>query len=256
MGVFARLMGARPAPDPEASDDLPERQRREIPVRLEAVGEALASGSDSAAAAEMAGRRLADDGASLAEALADLSTTTRLVVDRDPDFAETQALATAWSEATLGYLHQLSCEDPLTGLASLAHLRSRVSELYRAAPSGAASAEDHALVIVDLAEAPAAGIADDPVGGGSASELGFARALRTVRAGELARTVFPRTEPVGRVGPRRVAIVVRRDLELGRRVALLRSMIGNTDLAARVWIEGLPPSDEGAAQQFDELARG
>ena len=29
-------------------------------------------------------------------------------------------VASAWGEETLGYLHQLSCEDPLTGLASLA----------------------------------------------------------------------------------------------------------------------------------------
>ena len=39
----------------------------------------------------------------------------------------------AWSDATLEYLHDLSCEDPLTGLASLAHVRTRLDEIYREA---------------------------------------------------------------------------------------------------------------------------
>ena len=57
----------------------------------------------------------------------------------------------AWSEATLGYLHQLSCEDPLTGLASLAHVRSRLSELYRCRATGTAPCpHTHALVVLDL----------------------------------------------------------------------------------------------------------
>ena len=47
----------------------------------------------------------------------------------EPDFDATEALSVAWSEETLGYLHQVSCEDPLTGLATLAHLRARLAEL-------------------------------------------------------------------------------------------------------------------------------
>ncbi|MFC6345461.1 hypothetical protein ACFP8W_25980, partial [Nocardioides hankookensis] len=63
---------------------------------------------------------LARDGVSLAEALDDLATAWRLVRGSEPEHAELRALAVAWSDATLGYVHGLSCADPLTGLASLA----------------------------------------------------------------------------------------------------------------------------------------
>ena len=57
----------------------------------------------------------------------------------------------AWSDATLEYLHDLSCEDPLTGLASLAHVRTRLDEIYREAElTDVGVAGSHALVIVEL----------------------------------------------------------------------------------------------------------
>ena len=52
---------------------------------------------------------------------------------RAPAFEAAEALSVAWSDATLEYLHDLSCEDPLTGLASLAHVRTRLDEIYREA---------------------------------------------------------------------------------------------------------------------------
>ena len=80
--------------------------------------------------------RLARDGADLGEALDGLRATYARVQGGEPDFRALRALCIAWSEETLGYLHQLSCEDPLTGLASLAHLRARLSEVYRGAEQG------------------------------------------------------------------------------------------------------------------------
>ena len=74
---------------------------------------------------------MACDGASLGEALSGLRETYAVLGDVAPDFSATEALSVAWSEATLEFLHDLSCEDPLTGLASLAHLRTRLAELYR-----------------------------------------------------------------------------------------------------------------------------
>ena len=58
---------------------------------------------------------------------------TRSCCGTTPDFEAAEALSVAWSEATLEYLHDLSCEDPLTGLASLAHVRTRLDEIYREA---------------------------------------------------------------------------------------------------------------------------
>ena len=105
--------------------------RSGLPHRFEAVGEALISGSDVLDACSVAGQDLARDGASVEETLEALRATWQQVAGTDPSYEVVTALVTAWSETTLGYLHQLSCEDPLTGLASQAHLRSRLSELYR-----------------------------------------------------------------------------------------------------------------------------
>ena len=79
----------------------------------------------------MVGRLLGSQGVSLEETLADLRTTYELVLGTEPAFTDACAVALGWSEATLAYLHQLSCADPLTGLASMAHLRGRLTELYR-----------------------------------------------------------------------------------------------------------------------------
>ena len=141
---------------PEARGELSSEQRAALPPRFEAVGEALASGSGTVAACEFAGAQLARDGTSLAESLDALATTSRMVSGGEPDHAATRALAVAWSDVMLGYVNALSCDDPLTGLASLAHLRSRISDVYRAEDRhGTPAADSHALVVVSAPEAEA-----------------------------------------------------------------------------------------------------
>lgn len=243
MGIFAISSRKHPADGPEARKDLPERVRAQLPHRFEAVGEVLASGSGSLDVFEVTGRSLAQDGAALMEVLADLRTATVVVAGREPTYAEVHAVSVAWSEATLAYLHQLSCEDPLTGLASLAHVRARLSELYRG--RGTHLQESHALVVMDLP-------ADRP---GQTRGDALARTLRLTRLGESARTVFPGEETIGRVGANRMVAIVARDERLGRRVALLRTLLAGTDHPTRVWIEGLPATDAGASYLLDELAR-
>src|SRR5262245_37308359 len=135
MPMFSALTFRRSAtPAPPASErDLPEAVRQALPRRFEAVGEALLGGEapehrsvDVIAACSVLGRDVARDGAALGEALSGLRTTYSLVLGRAPDFEAAEALSVAWSDATLEYLHDLSCEDPLTGLASLAHVRTRL----------------------------------------------------------------------------------------------------------------------------------
>ena len=115
MGRFA--MKSR-GPGSGALGELTNEQRAALPPRFEAVGEAQASGADPIEACRHLGGVLAGDGVSLEEALEGLKATSTLVRGRDPEYAEVVALSTAWSEATLGYLHRLSCDDPLTGLAT------------------------------------------------------------------------------------------------------------------------------------------
>jgi hypothetical protein len=231
---------------PEAGRELPERVREGLPHRFEAVGEALASGSGSIEACEVTGRNLALDGASLDEVLQSLQETCQAVLGTDPAYADVRAISMAWSESTLAYLHQLSCEDPLTGLASLAHVRSRLAELYRGQfREGKSPRDTHALVVADLPlDRPEHGDGDT-----------FSRALRLVRLGEAARTVFTGTEIIGRLGTNRIVIVTDREAQLGRRVAIMRKMLAMADYPTRVWIEGLPLADHGAAGLLDELAR-
>ena len=228
--------------DPGAERELSSELRAALPPRFEAVGEALASGSDSVTAYEVLGAVLARDGVSFAEALDDLASTSRLVRGTEPAYAEIRALAVAWSDATLGYVHGLSCADPLTGLASLAHLRTSISDVHRAGPAD----ETHALVVV-VAETPR-----------DADQLGepLARAMDDAQLGATIRGVFPGGETIGHVAPGRLVVLAERDDRLVRRVDLLLRMLGGaTPLRPRVWIEGLPASDAAAAALLDELTR-
>jgi hypothetical protein len=233
----------RPAADPEAG----------APPGFEAVAEALAPGfgldtsaARVAAACDVVGRALALDGVSLEQATAGLRTTWRSARGCDPTYDAVTALLVAWSDTTLSYLHQLSCEDPLTGLASLAHVRSRVSELCRAAPLDGLGGS-HVLVVCEVVERASVAAGDQ-----------FTRAMHLAQLGDAARTVFSGPEIIGRVGRRRVVVLTRRDDRLGTRVRLVRTLARDLDVGAhpvRVWIEGLPGTEAGAATLLDELAR-
>lgn len=233
------------ATDGDESQEMPERLR--FPARFEAVGEALVAGSRVHAACAVVGRELARDGIDLGEALDSLRSTFAQVHGHEPDFASTEALSVAWSDETLGYLHQVSCENPLTGLATLAHFRARLAELQRGAEtSGIPATTRHALVVVDLPHE-----AHDGDGR-------FGRALLLARVADRARLVFSGEESIGEAGPGRLLVLAERTDDLGLRVVVLRDLIADTTSlggAVRVWIEGLPSSHAAVAALLDELAR-
>ena len=237
MGRFAmKSRGSLAGSD--ALGELTNEQRAALPPRFEAVGEAQASGADATEACRHLGGILAGDGISLDEALEGLRLTSSLVRGADPEYAELVALSTAWSEATLGYLHRLSCDDPLTGLASQPHVRSRLSELYRARErTPERPLDSHALVVVEIRP----------------GDEGLEQRMILAKVGRTARTVFAGTETIGGIGLRRVVVIAERDESLPQRVTLLRTMTEREQ--ARVWIEGLPGSDEAAGALLDELAR-
>ena len=237
MSIFGRLRGR--ASGPSTGAGLTEELRAALPPGFEAAGEALAAGSDSVIeACWEVGRVLAEQGAPLGECLERLRLTTQLVGHRDPSFCETHALSTAWSDATLGYLHRLSCADPVTGLSTQAHVRERLTEIYRRADDP----RSHALVVTEAKTRLPVG--HDPI----------AAARRLALLGQQARTVFPGPETIGQVGVSRLVVLASRDDVLGRRVSLYKRMVA--DQADRVWIEGLPGTDESAGHLLDELARG
>jgi hypothetical protein len=250
MGIFATL--ARRGAQAEVTPGVVpvEDVQHLLPARFEAVGEHLATGRDASNACAMVGRDMARDGADLGEALDGLRTTYARVLGGEPDFRAVRALGVAWSEETLGYLHQLSCEDPLTGLASLAHLRARLSEVYRIAEQGGTSTTtSHALVIIDLPLLARPSVWEDA----------FESTLQLARLAESARMAFPGGETICQANPRRLVVVAQRTDLLARRVGLLRSLVEDATPEsgrARVWVEGLPQTDDGAAMLLDEVARG
>lgn len=230
--------------------ELSEEQRRVLPQAFEAVGEALVAGVSPLAACAVAGRTLAHDGASLGEALTGLRFTYAALggAGCDPDFEAVMALCEAWGESTLDFLHDLSCEDPLTGLATLAHLRTRIAEVYREADrSGEPVRTSHALVVVDTAGGPDQDVYD----------ASFARALRLAGVSDALRTVFSGEETIARVGADKVVVLARRSPELAELVGIMRELFDDLRVAegARIWIEGLPSNPDLGVRLLSELAR-
>jgi hypothetical protein len=194
------------------------------------VGEAL--DADVLSRCREVGCNLAEAGASVGEALAGLRSTTRRAWGREPTHDEACAVAEGWAETTLAYLHRLSCVDPMTGLATHAHLRERLTESYRA---GADPGHRRALVVAE-------------------TTLGYhlvEHSRRMTLLGESSRAAFPAASVVARLGSRRVVVLVERDDELWNRSRLLRRLAP----AARVWVEALPGSEPEAVAVLDELAR-
>jgi GGDEF domain-containing protein len=240
---------ARPFRRPEAEAELTRHVRIALPVRFEAVAEAIAAESDVTDPCAVVGRDVAQDGTALGEALESLRSTYEMVLGSPPPFEATEALSVAWSDATLEYLHDLSCEDPLTGLASLSHIRTRLAEIYRESElTDAVVSTSHALVIVELSFG-------QPTEGAGHH---FTRALRLAQVAEALRGVYSGGQTLGRLGLDRAVAVVPRSVDLGLTVATLREFLADLDLGrtdVRVWIEGLPAAASSATLLLDDLAR-
>ena len=247
--------------------ELTTSERQSLPLGFDAVDEALVSGSSPLAACAVAGRVLAGDGASLGEALSGLKETYTALGGAMPDFTAVEALSVAWSEATLDFLQDVSCDDPLTGLASMAHLRTRLAELYREAERSGTSVRDgYALVVIETKAGRArpegsttqpgweARDASTPSSGGTDP---FTRALRLAAVADTVRTVFSGEETIARLGVDRLTALVRRGSDLGETVALLRTMLDDLDLSqdTRMWIEGLPGHPDSGVRLLGELSR-
>jgi hypothetical protein len=233
---------------PTNDRDLTSAQRRAIPRHFDAVAEALAARRSPMPACAAVGSTLAADGASLGEALSALRATYAALGLGEPAFAPTEALSLAWSEETLTFLNDVSCEDPLTGLASTAHLRARLAEVYReVACAGGTPRSTHALLVVDLGISSSDRRAPpDP----------FGQALCLAGAAEMIREEFPGGETFARAGSDMVVALVRREPHLGATVASLRKTLqeANVSPRPRIWIEGLPEDPETAVMVLSGLS--
>ncbi|KAA1397694.1 hypothetical protein [Aeromicrobium ginsengisoli] len=168
----------------------------------------------------------------------------RAFAGQPPSFEATRAAVLAWADEALVLRADISCEDPLTSLATTAYVRSRLAEIYRGAErDGHLVAHRTVLVVVELPRAS------------SGHEL--EQSLRALDVAEAMRAVFAGDETVARVSPRRFAALVGRGradvLTLSMLRILLERALGE-DAQPRLWVEELPPAVEGVARVLAGLS--
>lgn len=209
-----------------------------------AIEEALASGqADIASVAHVVGASAALLGSPLQEVFENLE---RAYEDHGalPAYDVVKAMAVAWTEETLAHHHQTSCEDPLTALSTLAHLRARLGDVYRGAERDGFKTNDvHALVVVELPVIAGNQLRD------SLAMLETALAMRTVYSGH---------ETIAQVAPRRAVALVERARTDRATLELLQILVRRLhtgDAEPRVWIEDLPRRSTGIGWLLTELAR-
>lgn len=182
---------------------------------VEQTSHAVLRGHDVARACFSLGDARARAGVGVAEGLADLAALYAVLGRGEPPFEALRAFAVGWAEATFAPIAELRCEDPLTGLATPAYLRTRVAELYRGR-----TAARHRLVVVE-SSVPAEGLAE---------RLAVALAMAS-----LLRGVFAGGETLALLSSARLCALTRADHALTRGVAALRAgrVTGGRGLHAR-----------------------
>lgn len=193
------------------------------------------------------GRWRAQDGISLAATLNDLEALFFAARLGRPPYATVRAVSLAWADAIAEYQEARGCLDRRTGLATSAHVRARLAELYReAAWAGHSLAETHCLVVVELVQPDNGDLWDD--------------ALRMTDVTECMLAVFDAGQTIGLAGTGRAVAIVARSSELPRNVECLRRLLndwhrfGSTGPSPRVWVETLPPVGENVGRLLNDLA--
>ncbi|MBW9215647.1 hypothetical protein KV102_12425 [Mumia sp. zg.B53] len=217
-----------------------------VPRRhLDALRDVLRGGEDPEGVAVELGAAAATEGIGWSELLRDVEDVSRSVSGSLPPYELVRAMSIAWTETAAQDSYVVSCEDPLTGLTSPAHLRTRLDDAYRLAERAGASASDlWAFVVVEVR----------PSGG---AESGLLRSLSMIVVAELLRSCFDGDETVSRLGERRAVALVRR-WDATRGYSALRGLVDSSpDVPpTRVWIEGVPGTSEAASRLLGELGRG
>ncbi|MBO2449221.1 hypothetical protein J4573_19105 [Actinomadura barringtoniae] len=224
---------------------------------VEAVVTAVHAGHGMAVACARLGQARGRAGVGIGETLDDLGALFSVLSWPDPPLSLVRCAAEGWVDSGLMDLAGKTCEDPLTGLMTLSYLRSRLSEIYRAAAAlgGApetAVGDTHCLVMVDLSD-------------GSEPWRRLARAV--VVAHDL-RAVFDGGETLTLVGTGRAAALVPVSPRLVFNIAALRRLLTQTLTpdhpdghgesgpgGVLVWVERLPDDLEEAQALLEVLAR-
>ena len=153
-----------------------------------------------------------------------------------------RAVSLAWTDVACGDLAETAAVDPLSGLASVRYLRTRLAEVYRAARAhGRAAGEEHALVVLAL------------------DVRDWRRVAPLTIAGEAAGVVFDAGESIAVVGRGTVVVLAPRG-GLAERAAVLRRLLARRLAAAEgmvgtpsVRIARLPATHDGACALLERL---
>jgi hypothetical protein len=223
--------------DSEAVDEVLAACRNRALARGE-VGRAAVGASALTAACAGLGRSRARAGVGIAETIDDLAALFA-VLGGDPPLRLVGAIAEGWAEESVSQFAHVGCEDPLSGLATLPYLRTRLAEVYREAEQGGTSpAETHRLLVVGLPRRP------DP----------WRRLALPILVGRDLRAAFPggETLSLAKPGPAIALVPARRDLPL--RYARLRRNI-QAAFGTQIRMTPLPGQLTEALRLVDELAR-
>ena len=240
--------------DSEAVDEVLGACQNRALARGEA-GLAAAGPTALAAACAGLGRSRARAGVGVAETIDDLAALFAVLGrgggDRagmlggcegglwDPALRLVGAIAEGWAEESVSQFARGGCEDPLSGMATLPYLRTRLAEVYREAEQrGTSPAETHRLLVVGLPRRP------DP----------WRRLALPILVGRDLRAAFPggETLSLAKPGPAIALVPARRDLPL--RYARLRRNI-QAAFGTQIRMTPLPGRLPEALRLVDELAR-
>lgn len=205
---------------------------------------ARSSGHDSLGAAREVGARAARMGSALSEVL-DLVERAYGELHVPPPFDATKATVLGWAEETRHAGASVRCEDPLTSLATVEHLGTRITEIQAgAAATDGGQPTDHVLLVIELPR----------LAWGHELEA----ALRALDVAVALRSVFVHGEVLAAVSPRRFAVLAGagpsgRGIR-GRVAQALESELGDDAGPVRIWVEGLPERPDDLAPLLAELS--
>lgn len=213
---------------------------------VDAVTRAACAGLDLAGPCAALAAARARGGVGVGETLDDVGALHAALGMRQPAMPVVRAVAEGWTDATTSAVADLAdpvCADPLTGLTTLAYLRTRVGELYRAPRP-----PRYALVLVDL-------VGGEPVDGGPGPAVRWRRLVRVIVVGRFLRAAFRGGETLSLLGACRVTVLVVDRPGLDRAVVTLRTTLAARH-GARVWVTRLPDRIDQAIRLLGELADG
>jgi hypothetical protein len=208
---------------------------------VDAVARAVVSPSepDLLRACGRLGQARGRAGIGIAETITDLAALYQALDRGEPPVRLISSAAEGWAEQGLAQLAGGSCEDPLTGLTTVAYLRTRLSEVYReAAELGTSAARSHRLVVVSPPRRA------DP----------WRRLASSIVLGNDLRTAFPGGDTLSQVpGPGTGIALVRADDAMPARYAKLRRALGSRG-GTRITMTQMPALLPEALLLVDRLA--